>query len=637
MMTSYYRLCKSLNDKGILVPEGFDFEKYKQGEAYISAYKYNEDHYKIFTDKGTVAGISDVKTDTIFFDLDCGGDIEKARQDTITVCQRLSAHSINLDDVRICISGSKGFHVTIHTSRDYNPEEVKSFAINIAGDLDSFDSSVYNANRIMRMEGSIHPKTNLRKTRLSFDELSRMSIVEIKNISKDVYAFEKTKKISLPEELTKVRKVEKKVETVHETVDYLSNPFNLQPQKLALSQGFFPNGQRSNALIILASTLKNKGMLDKQCYYALKAAADLQSSRYGSDKFSKDEIWNNIIKQVYSPNWKDGSYSEDNFSTQLKEYFHELGVPKTEESELANAKYDPVMLGDIGDTFENFVLNYDQNVIKTGIKDLDKDMPLTPGMNLGIIGAPGSGKTSLALKLLEYCSANGIYCILGSLDMHRMRLYEKVLYRVSGLSREELYAKFKNGEAEEIKAKVRDLFKTTYIYDKSSATVDDIRNYHKAIEARDGVKIKMTMVDYFERVNSDISDDTASSKKVAGEWQDYINDFNVVGIMYVQPNKISLSGGPNCPILDYRSIKGSSFLYQSFRGIMSLWRPFYTPQTAEYDKYMQMALLKNDLGELKMYEYGWDGKRGEIYELDYAEKKLLKDLLDEKNGTPEDF
>jgi adenylate kinase family enzyme len=250
-------------------------------------------------------------------------------------------------------------------------------------------------------------------------------------------------------------------------------------------------------------------------------------------------------------------------------------------------------------------------------------------MNLGIIGAPGAGKTALALMILEHCSKNNIHCILASIDMHSTRLYEKVLYRVSGLSRDELYQKFRDGEAEDIKEKVRELFKTTYIYDKSAATIEDLANYHAAIEAQDGVEIKMTMVDYFERVNSDVSEDTASSKKVAGQWQDYINETNVAGIMFVQPSKAGLSGGPNAPILDYRAIKGSSFLYQSFRGIISLWRPFYTPDNALYDNYMQMALLKNDLGKLCTYDFGWDGKRGEISELDDDRKRLLKLLLDE--------
>jgi hypothetical protein len=107
--------------------------------------------------------------------------------------------------------------------------------------------------------------------------------------------------------------------------------------------------------------------------------------------------------------------------------------------------------------------------------------------------------------------------------------------------------------------------------------------------------------------------------------------------MFVQPNKMGISGGPNTPILEYTKIKGSSFLYQSFRGIISLWRPFYTPQTAEHDKYMQMALLKNDLGELNTYDFGWNGKRGDIYELDDSEKRLLKQLLEDKTDEDDDY
>ena len=632
-MTNYYRICTSLNDKGILVPEGSDLDKYKNGEAYISVYKYNDKHYEAFKKSGSIAGITDVKTDTIFFDLDCK-DIETARRDSIEIVNRLKSKGVPESSIGICLSGKKGFHVSIGTSKEYTPEQVKLFATNLAGDLDSFDTVVYNSNRILRLEGSIHPSTNLRKTRISFDELKNSSIDELTNVAKEVYAFEKLKKVQLPEELFKTMKKEKQVSN-NVGVDYLSNPLALSPWKLAISQGFFPEGVRHDALTILAATLQGKAFVKEQAYYALKAAADLQCANFGSSKFDKKEIWR-IVDTVFTPNWKGGTYAEDNFPGKLVKFFEENEVPRIKDADVLSEKYTPIKLGDVGMKFENFVLNYEKNVVKTGIDRVDKDMPLTPGMNLGIIGAPGAGKTSLALKMLEHCSKNGIHCILASIDMHSTRLYEKVLYRVSGLSREELYQKFRDGEAEEIKQKVNELFKTTYIYDKSGATIDDIRKYHKAIEKRDGVQIKMTMVDYFERVNSDISDDTASSKKVAGEWQDYINDFNVVGIMYVQPNKISLSGGPNSPILDYRAIKGSSFLYQSFRGIISLWRPFYTPETAQHDKYMQMALLKNDLGELAMYDFGWNGKQGEIFELDDSGKRMLKLLLDESNGRNDD-
>lgn len=632
MSNSYYRVCTKLNDKGHFISEGDDIEQYKKGEAYISAFKYNDSHKKLFDEKGTVAGITDVTGDIIFFDFD-NVDIEQARQDTLETISRLKKFGITEKEIKVHFSGRKGFNLSIHTDTEFTPKEAKNLATKLAGDLDSFDSSIYNANRIIRIEGSLHKGSGLRKTAISFSELKDSSIHDIQGIAGGEYEYEKPKKITPSKEfveLTEDIKLERSNDysEAEDRVDYFSNPLKLQPWKLAISQGFFPNGQRSNALLILGATLKNKGYDKSDNYFALKSASEKQSKRYGEEKFNKEEIWHTIIEQVYSPTWNNGSFSEDNFSTALQHYFEDMGVPRKEESDLVDDKFKPTKLADVGDIFEDFVKNYEKNVIKTGIDEIDRDMPFTPGTNIGIIGAPGSGKTSIALKVLQYCSENDIHCILGSIDMTSTRLYEKVLYRVSGLSRESLYQKIRDGEAEEIKEKVKELFKTVYIYDKSAASVEDIARYHRTIEKRDGVEIKMTMVDYFERLHSDVADDTASSKKVASQWQDYITDTNVAGIMFVQPNKISLSGGPNCPILDYRAIKGSSFLYQSFRGIISLWRPFYTPKTAEHDKYMQMALLKNDLGELNTYDFGWDGKRGEIFPLDDDEKRVLNLMLD---------
>ena len=968
-MSSYYRVCTSLKDKGTLIPEGSSFEEFTKGEAYVSAFKYNEKHKETFEKTGSVAGFSDVVTDILYFDLD-NENLEQARKDTLEVVKRLKRNNIN--DFKICLSGGKGYHVSVYTKNEFTPKQARTLAINLAGDLESFDSSIYNANRIIRLEGSVHNKTGLRKTPIVEDELENLSLSELKDLAKEVYEFEKQPRIELSPEVLELSKpkVETKVDkSLVGNIDYLSNPYKLQPWKLAISQGFFPNGNRSNALMILGATLQQKGLLKEQCYYALKAAADLQSERYGKERFSKEELWENIIEQVYSTTWNGGTYAEENFPTALQNYFEDMDIPRIDEKDLVQEKYTPTKFSDIGAVFEDFVLNFEKNVIKTGIDPLDKDMPLTPGMNLGIIGSAGSGKclahgteilmydgsikevqditkgerimgddstpreilgtttgkemmyrihtdngsytvneshilslkysygknkgqvvnisvkdylqknetfkrmtmgyrtsidfkeqeleidpyvlgvylgdgsrgkpiisnmdfevveelrkfavnnslkirqiekregkchtyslttergkpnffktfinkftsgkfvpqeykinsrenrkkilaglidtdghydeksdsydlifkeetlakdiqflfrslgikctltscqescqndftgtyfrlyvkgdlttfpikvdrkkqqlkdhqrnpefyrikverlkvdnyygfeidknklfvlsdftvthnTSLALKILQYCSENNIHTILASIDMNSTRLYEKILYRVSGLSRGELYQKFKDGEADEIKAKVNELFKTVYVYDKSACTIEDIRKYHAAIEKRDGVNIKMVMVDYFERVNSDVSDDTASSKKIANEWQDYINDTNVVGVMYVQPNKMGISSGPNQPILNYTKIKGSSFLYQSFRGIISLWRPFYTPKTKELDKYMQMALLKNDLGELNTYDFGWNGKRGEIYELDDDQKKVLKAHLDEINDEEDDI
>jgi hypothetical protein len=444
----YYRVCTSVKDKGILIPEGSDLEKYKKDEAYISAFKYTEKHRELFQKTGSVAGITDVTTDILYFDLD-SPDLEKSRKDTIEVVERLKGFGISPESIRLDFSGNKGFHIATHTSDTLTPEQARSIATNIAGDLDSFDSSIYNANRIMRIEGSKHGKSGLRKTALSYDELKTLSIDDIKVLASEEYEYTKPSKVKLPEAILKLSEgVNNKGEVVEtqlsseDTVDYFSNPYSLMPWKLALTQGFFPSGVRHDALTILAATFQGKGLQKEQSYYAMKAAADLQQKRFGGEKFKKEEIWS-IVNSVYTPSWKGGTYAEDHFPVKLIRFFDENGVPRQSEADLVSEKYAPKKFSDIGDHFEDFVKNYEKNVIKTGITQLDKDMPLTPGMNLAIIGAAGSGKTTMALKILEYTSSMNIPVILASIDMNSTRLYEKILYKITGLSREELYAKLK--------------------------------------------------------------------------------------------------------------------------------------------------------------------------------------------------
>jgi hypothetical protein len=98
---------------------------------------------------------------------------------------------------------------------------------------------------------------------------------------------------------------------------------------------------------------------------------------------------------------------------------------------------------------------------------------------------------------------------------------------------------------------------------------------------------------------------------------------------------MSLGGGPDTEIKSYTAIKGSSFLYQSFRGIIALSRPFYTPSTQEFDRFAVINVVKNDLGELGRLEFGWNGKRGDLFELEDAEREELRDLMKQKNATKE--
>lgn len=241
--------------------------------------------------------------------------------------------------------------------------------------------------------------------------------------------------------------------------------------------------------------------------------------------------------------------------------------------------------------------------------------------------------TALSLNILKKMKDNGGISVFASLDMSKSRLYEKMLYSVTGgkVSRDQLYQDYLDGKGGKYDELVKEAFPNTYIFSKSAPTVDNMRDYIEKVQDHTGKPVRLLLTDYFERVGSERSDETAASKDVASGIQDLIADFpELTPITLYQPNKFSLGGGPDSPILSYTAIKGSSFIFQAARQIVSLWRPFFTPETKHLDKYMSMAILKNDLGELDKFDFSWEGKTGRITEMDDMQREEFVELMKEK-------
>lgn len=603
-------------------------------DYYTSLFLYNENHKKVLEEKGTLSGVSDPVTNRLYFDFDDKADPEIARQDAIETANRLLAKGIPEEAIKAYFSGNKGYNIEVSINQFLSPEQFGAIVDNVAGDLKTFDPVVRDPQRIVRVAGTKHQSSGLFKIQLDPEELLNLTTDEIKQLAKKPRKLmsDKTVSVDLPEELKNVKPVEKPVEKVAaelsfdvSTVDMKARPKGLDEARWLLSNGFFKAGERNPAMLCLAATYKHQNFPEEVTRGILQGVAEIQSARTGQDRFQDREI-ELILKQVYGPNWKGGMFTTRDPNNWLAKYAMRMGV-------LAKEEDGPMTIDGIAPGFTNFIKNIEKNTIKTGIATLDKTMPIVVGSNIGIVAAAGAGKTALALKILKYNSEAGIPTVFASLDMVRNRLFEKVLYNVTGLSREDLYAAFKRGEEQQLIDMVRKQYGNVYFFDKSGATISDVRNYVMEVEQKTGTKIKLVMLDYFERINSDISDATASSAKVANEIQDMMNDLDVASITLCQPNKFSLGAGPDTEIKSYTAIKGSSVLYQSFRGIISLSRPFYTPETKDLDKYMVINVLKNDLGELDRLEYGWSGKRGDIYELEDIERQELRDLMKQKEAN----
>jgi len=645
---SLYNFKKGLASKPMLVhvDEISNLMDDPDKDYYQSIFKYTAEHQKILIEKGSLAGIKDVKTDILYFDFDNKEDIEQARKDAIEVVYRLIEATAVEDSIEVFFSGAKGFGVMIHLNEELTPDQFKEAINYFAKDLKTFDPVVCDPQRVIRYVNSKHNKSGLFKIPLELSELDEMNVDEIKELAKKprYNTIPKTQisiysDMILPEKKKEKVKAEKPKAQVDEwgevvdseysmdikTCDLKIKPNNFDDARWLLNNGFFSEGERSTALLCLASFYKSIGYAKEQTYRLLKGTAELQSKRSGQDRFPDVELWNNVVSQVYGPNWKGGIFSYKDPNSWLYKYATKHGIN-------VNQVTSVMKFEDIEAQFRDFVINIDKNTVKTGIRQLDEAMPLTVGMACGLVGAASSGKTSVALDILANTSKMNVTSVFASLDMYRTRIFEKLTYRVTGgKSRKEIYEAFQQGKHAEITQKIKDQFGNVFFYDRSSPTVQNIKDYVIDVQQKTGEKVKLVMIDYFERVSSEMSDDTAASKQVAGEIQDLVNDLNVCVVVLFQPNKQALSGGPEMPILNYASIKGSSFVFQSLRTIFSIWRPFFTPLTKEKDHYLSLGILKNDLGVLDTFDFGWEGKTGRIYELEDFQREELKELLDQRD------
>ena len=638
MTGQFLNIREGLSSKAKLVPANTKLEsviKNANKDYYVSLYTYNDSHKKILEEKGTLAGVEDTVTNRLFFDFDDKNNVENAKQDTIITANRLIEKGIDEAAINVYFTGNKGFSIEVAIDEYITPARFGAIVDSVSSDLQSFDTVVREANRIVRIPNTKHNSSGLYKIPQTPEELINLSVDEIKALAVKPRLIEANSTVvSLPPELKNVKVVEKTVQAVKtelsfdtSSIDMKSRPKGLDEARWLLSNGFFRTGDRNSAMLCLAATYNYMKFPLEVTRGILDGVAELQSSRTGEDKFPEREM-ELVLDQVYSQNWRGGIFTTRDPNNWLHKYATKMKL---------NIRDDvgPQTLDGIHESFKYYVDNIEKNTIKTGIAELDKALPITIGSNIGIVAAAGAGKTALALKILKYNSEQGIPTVFCSLDMVKNRLFEKVLYNVTGLSREDLYAAFKRGEGQQLTDLVRKHYGNVWFYDRSSATIADIRQYILDVEQKTGQKIKMVMLDYFERINTGVSDDTASSKALANEIQDMVNDHDIAAITLCQPNKFSLGGGPDTEIKSYTAIKGSSFLYQSFRGILSLSRPFYTPSTKDLDKYCIVNILKNDLGEQNRLVFGWKGKTGDIYTLEDIERQEFDDLMKQKEMNKE--
>lgn len=635
-MTKYIRVCDGLNDKGQLIPVSeFDPEFTADTDFYSSIYYYNEEQYNKFQVTNSVKGIKDVVTNKLTFDFDSKDNIQLAKNDVLALYKNFNTHKINPEMTEIYFSGNKGYHIILNLSKDISPEKAEQLAINVFGkDLKTLDLGVYNASRIFRLPNTKNEKSGLYKTQLTYDQFTKFTLKDIKEYAKKPNGYKPGPTIDLNPELLKEEKKEAKIEVIKKefnikNIDWTKKPRHWKDYRWALAQGYFTSGNRHNALMILAATCRGLGYDKEQTFYLCKAAIKKQAVLTGQEEHSKEELWNNIIEQsIFGDQWEGGQYSPEN-NAWLKKYCQENNFKWDKED------YKPIIsLDDMSKKFTDYATNFDKNIIKTGLPTLDENVMLLASTLVGILGNPGSSKTSQALKILKYNSQQGIQSTFFSMDMGLPIIYAKLIQNLKGYSLKTVMDIYKNSpkEANELIEQVKKIYKHVGFNFQSGLNVADMKEVIKKQEESTGTPTKLVVIDYLECIASEFSDPTASGGKIANQLKDLANELNVCILLLLQTQKHSTPSVSD-PLLSMKQVKGSSILEQAMSVILTLWREGYDPKTVKDDKYVSFACVKNRFGSLWTDDYHWDGIRGETRELNSLEKDDLRIFREEKEAN----
>ena len=634
-LSKFIRITEGLKDKGKLLPVA-KLQDYisKQGRDYYhSVFYYNQKHFDEFKQKGSIAGIKDVKTDKLVLDFDCKENPDLARQEALQAISKLKSFNINPKDMEIYFSGNKGFNVVITLNKEITPHEASVIALEKIGKgLKTLDPSLYDAPQLIRVPGTRHQVSGLYKIPLTVKELESKTIEQIRtqatsldNITEE---FEWETVTPTPEfyNIPAPPKAEPKV-AIPTDLDFTKMPAGWKDYKYAILQGHFDSGERHHALMVLAATCRGLGYDKETAYFLCKSALKKQAARTGTEEFPKEELWENIIEaSIYGDSWEGGQYSYKN-DPWLKKYCERMGINPEEEIEHAIVTIDKMH-----EVFTDYAVNFERNIVKTGIKGLDDNVMFLASTHNGILGQPGSGKTSMILQWLKNSSKNGINSVFFSLDMGMPVIFAKLVQEMTGKPFKDAISIFKTDpyEAKKLFERIKTEYGNVGFSFKAGLTVQEIRDIVKKQEDKIGQPVKLLITDYLECLQSQFSDATANAGYISNQMKDIANELQVCSVMLLQTQKHSTSDISD-PLLSMKQIKGSSVIEQASSVVLSLWREGYNPKTVNDDRYMSFAAVKNRFGSLWTDDFIWDGVRGTIRDMASEEEyNRLEDFRERK-------
>jgi DNA replication protein DnaC len=648
-MERYVRLNKTVEGKGDLIPLS-DLKdqsklngvlcKHPDADWYTSVYSYEKEVKEYFGNNGnSIKGFKGKAfSSRLLFDLDSSNVVE-ARDDAIELLHRLNRDLPQVQDyTKIFFSGGKGFHVEVFLDKEFTPEELKTVCSNIATGLKTFDKKIYNTTRLIRLKDTKHQTTGKYKIELEPNDLIELSVDEIKE-----KASRKSTINFKPKNIQTFAWLDKYMTTVYPTkskaakgkadesgikgiseIDFTKCPKHMPRCIYALTKGIMVSGagERNEIFLRLAAYYKNQGFSKDVTYNLLKGVARENFRLYPEHEgYKKEEIWNTVISSVFDKNnvWKTvpGATGSSAENETLHKYCEAVDK-HTNKRCVLHSKTDnqqsTMRIDEVFDSFNKFAKNFDKNIVKTGIDFIDDNMKLATGTTSLIVGAAGSGKTTLTLNIMENANALKQHTMFFSLDMHKNLIYLKLAQKLTNYTQDEILDFHKKQDTDKIlkiKKLISEKYAMTYFDFSGTLTLEQMRDKVIDQEDKTGNKIKLVVVDYAGRITSQFSETYANARHNALKSKEVAD---VTDAAWIILSQISRNVGDGCsPLRTKRAAKESGDWEESASNVITVWRPFMG--NPENDDVMRMYLAKNRMGKELESPLYWNGEKGIVRDM----------------------
>jgi len=654
--SKYIRVSNGLNDFGKLVPESDLRDKKKIEEMlaaspnsdwYHSLYYYGDDVLNYFKTNGeSIKGYQgQALTDKLTFDFDSKVDINQAKDDVKVLLDEFVKQGIDVQkSIQVFFSGNKGFHLELTTNRTFTPEEQKDIAGHIKKlfKLATLDMSLYNLTRIYRMNNTINQKSGLYKIEIDPIDVYELSIDQIKELAKkpkdSTFIPEPTDKLNFIKayqvmfaDKPKSIKVEssEEIEGIRglDTIDFSECPRTMPRCIFALSKGVMQAGagERNALFLRLASYYRNNHMSKEVALGALVGVAELNANLYpDADPYTKAELENTVINSVFgSKAFKliAGASGTSPDNELLKKYCDAVGLKTNKKCCLhhrSENETSTVQIDSVSDSFEDFAANFDKNTVKTGILHIDDNMNIAKGTTTLLVGATGSGKTTLALNIMENANALKQNTMFFSLDMHKNLVYLKLAQKVTNYTQTEIltFYKTKNvGRIAELRKAISDRYGMTFFDFSTTLTQEQMRDKIFKVQDDTGKSVDLVVVDYAGRVTGPYSDTFANANYNALKSTEIAN---VTDSAWIYLSQISRGVGDGVtPLRSKRVAKESGTWEESASNVITMWRPFMGDP--DRDDVVRLFLAKNRMGKELETILKFDGEKGIIRDMTFDE------------------